>query len=168
MEHNFHGDNDENIEKDPIYIENQYLKQIIRENTMRIYYLEKKLDLATEYVNCLEEKIPQYRSHANICHYCRNTYLHDEIPCDCNIFCDRSLCRDCYSIMQLSFTELHLCQYIQCKTWTCEASSMINYCKSCDKKLCKTHYHNANIDIQNWICISCCEKAKTEYGYESV
>jgi hypothetical protein len=169
MEQDFHGDNDENIEKDPVHIENQHLKQIIREYDLRIFYLEKKLNLATEYVNYLEEKLPQYRSHANICHYCKNTYLHDEIVCDCNIFCGRSLCKDCYSeLMKNREEHIYMCQNRQCKTWSCSTTSTINQCKSCDKQFCGIHYHNANIDIQNWICISCCEKAKTEYGYESV
>lgn len=162
----------------PIYKENIQLKQIIREYDMRIFYLEKKLNLATEYVNYLEEKLPHQRIHHNICHYCKNTHLYDEIMCDCNMFCDRTLCNSCYSELQnesmvVSNTNTHthtlqVCHSKLCRTWTCSADSVVKRCKICEKDYCYKHYSDANIHIQNWICISCCEKVKDEYGYESV
>jgi hypothetical protein len=151
-------------------MENTQLKQIIRENECRIYYLERKLNLATNYINYLEQYLSE-KQHHNICYSCRDTYLYDEIVCDCNMFCGRSLCKSCYSTWKKEATpdnDIQLCQETRCTTWNCERTGGIYLCKECDKKLCLMHYHEKNIDIQNWICIQCCEKTKLEYGYESV
>ena len=155
-------------------IENIQLKQIIRENDSRIFYLERKLNLATEYINYLETQYSredsQQHLHTNICYSCKHTYLYDEIMCDCNMFCDHALCKSCYYIWKnkMSQNDIQLCQDTQCRIWTCEKNDNINFCKECEKQLCVKHYQDTNINRKNWICIYCCEKTKTEYGYESV
>lgn len=157
--------------------ENNALKRIIRENDSRIHYLERKLDSATDYINYLEQCLseswhPSNALHKNKCYSCGDTYLHDEISCDCNMFCSRALCKSCFQESKKDVSKLHntiqLCRKTNCNIWNCERKGSIYQCKGCDTHLCVAHYHNINVDLKNWICIECCEKIKTDYGYESV
>lgn len=152
--------------------ENTQYKKIIRENDSRIYYLERKLDYATKYINYLEQSFSDERLHHNRCYSCGDTYLHDEIGCDCNMFCSRALCKSCYYVWKKDVSvhsdDIQLCQESHCNNWICERTDYVYLCKECDKKLCLMHYHERNAELKNWICIQCCEKAKAEYGYESV
>lgn len=151
-----------------IQVENTNLKQIIRENDNRIFYLERKLDNATQIVNCLFDD-GSIHIGPILCYSCRHIYLYDEHTCNCNIFCRKSLCKECYQYLKTETEEVLVCQHSKCKNWYCDREKcFLKQCKDCERKLCTKHYDYSNMDNNSWICKECCEKAKTDYGFETV
>jgi hypothetical protein len=126
--------------------ENVKLKQIIRKNDDRIYYLEKKLENMAKY-------------NQNV--YCQSCSLlcdYDEEKCNCNMFCNKYLCRKCVN----TNNTLYFCNFYKCKKWYCNIDYSHNYClvcTECNKTYCEDHIY---INVSN-VCNDC--YVKTEYDY---
>jgi len=151
----------------PLQNENIQLKQIIRENDNRICYLEQKLNNATQIINCILDEgsidISQYT-----CRSCREIYLYDEYPCSCNIFCRKSLCKECYLFFK-SQTEHLICQHPKCRKWYCNNETcFLQVCRDCTRRFCTKEYEYSNIKKENWICKDCGENATRKYGFEPI
>lgn len=152
--------------------ENKNLKIIIRENDNRISYLENKLAAINYILNYglnYGEKEPALNQIR--CYMCDNIYLYDEIKCDCNMFCNHTICRLCFLENSVAGLEnkILVCQHPRCDRWICHSDGVfLNKCNGCAKNLCPDHYNNTNLDLKNWNCKDCCYKTLNEYKFEEV
>lgn len=127
--------------------ENAQLKEIIRENDRRIYYLESKIK---NMVNDCD---------IETCFECHNSCDYDEEKCDCNMFCTNYLCRNCINKSKLK------CQYSKCKKWFCEKYPPAVNCLECSRIFCNDHFLEMK-SVQKSRPIDLCQDCYPEKEYD--
>ena len=123
------------------------LKSIIRNLDNRIKYLESRIK---EIIN---------NNDIYNCYICTEYCTYDDEKCDCNIFCQNYICKECISIIKTNKSYQNLCKNNKCNKWYCDdyVSDINNYiqcCTKCNIFQCNEHYESKN-ELKNIICKTC-------------